>query len=260
MKLGSLIAAFNRLPCWQRRVSVWGFCLRAPTFDRWLYLFLHRMGRMGGDERACLSSLVRSGMQVVDIGANIGLYTLHLARLVGPAGRVDAFEPDALMAWALRENLAANGVAQVEVHQCAVGADMGQAVLQRNAINSGDNRLGLATGMALIGEQESVRVGSLDGILDGRRVDFIKMDVQGWEAEAFRGFAAVLDANPKLQIYFEFWPYGLGCAGTEVSRFADILAALRLNTYLPLTGERVDLPQLATTLRKQAFTNLLAYR
>jgi len=263
MKPSSLIATFNRLPLWRQRLRVWDFTVAAPTFDRWLYLWMHRFGRMGREEAVFFQQTIRPGMHVADVGANIGLYSLLLARGTGPTGRVYAFEPDALMAGALRRNLAANGATHAEVFECAVGAATGSAVLQRNAMNSGDNRLGTTTGTALHSEQTSVRVSALQDALQGRRLDFIKMDVQGWEGEALKGVAALLDANPGLQIYFEFWPHGLRLAGTEIAQLAATLRELRLHVTLAEGGsgdEAVDLIALDRGMAPKAFTNLLARR
>jgi FkbM family methyltransferase len=263
MKPSSLIAAFNRLPIWRQRLRVWDFTVAAPTFDRWLYLWMHRFGRMGREEVAFFQQTIRPGMHVADVGANIGLYSLLLARCVGPTGRIYSFEPDALMADALRRNLAANHVTQAEVFEYAVGATTGTAVLQRNAMNSGDNRLGATTGTALHSEQISVRVCALQDALQGRRLDFIKMDVQGWEGEALRGVVGLLDANPGLRIYFEFWPHGLRLAGTSIESLADTLRALRLHVTLADAesgAPAVDLTELARRLTGKTFTNLLAWR
>jgi len=263
MKPSSLIAAFNRLPIWRQRLRVWGFTVTAPTFDRWLYLWMHRLGRMGRDEAAFFSQVIRPGMHVADVGANLGLYSLLLARCTGPTGRVYSFEPDSLMAASLRQNLAANDSTHTEVFECAVGATNGHAVLQLNAMNSGDNRLGTTTGTALHSEQTSVPVCALSDALQGRRLDFIKMDVQGWEGEALRGVAGLLDANPGLKIYFEFWPHGLRRAGTEIAQLADTLRSLRLHVTLvedPDQSTPVDLLALECSLADKAFTNLLAHR
>lgn len=263
MKPSSLIAAFNRLPIWRRQLRVWGFTVAAPTFDRWLYLWMHRVGRMGREEAAFFQRVIRPGMQVADVGANLGLYSLLLARCVGPTGRIYAFEPDALMAASLRRNLAANDATQAEVFECAIGAATGEETFQRNAVNSGDNRLGATTGTALHSEQATVPVRTLSDALAGRRLDFIKMDVQGWEGEALRGVADLLDANPGLRIYFEFWPHGLRLAGTEITQLAATLRHLRLHVTLANAADQtapVDLEALDRSMAPKAFTNLLAHR
>jgi hypothetical protein len=115
MKPSALLAGLNHLPIWRWRVRVWDFTLTPPTFDRWLYLWMHRLGRMGADDAVLLRQMIQPGMQVADVGANLGLYSLLLARYVGPAGRIYAFEPDARMAAALRQNIAANGHPPIEV-------------------------------------------------------------------------------------------------------------------------------------------------
>jgi FkbM family methyltransferase len=250
----SLAASVNRLPVWRRRVRVWDFTLTPPTLDRWVYLWMHRTGRMGGDERERFTALVRPGMQVADVGANIGLYSLLLAQLAGPSGRVFAFEPDPLMASALRANLQAND-ADVQVFECAVGATAGTGMLRRNALNSGDNRM-TGTGAA-----NAVPVRALADALPRARLDFVKIDVQGWEHQVIAGLAPLLDVNPAMRIYFEFWPYGLAQAGTPVDAFAALFATLGLHVWLPgATGEAVRLLSVAGSLRGQAYTNLLASR
>jgi len=108
-----------------------------------------------------------------------------------------------------------------------------------------------------------VPVRALSEALQGRRLDLIKMDVQGWEGEALQGVAGLLDANPGLIIYFEFWPHGLRLAGTEISRLADILHQLRLHVTLAEAADQttpVDLLALERSLAPKAFTNLLAHR
>jgi FkbM family methyltransferase len=263
MTPSSIIAAFNRLPLWRRRVRVWDFTLTPPTFDRWLYLWMHRLGRMGRGEQIFLSRIIRPGMHVADVGANLGLYSLLLTRLVGPQGRVYSFEPDALMASALRVNLTFNQAIHAEVFALAVGAAAGSGGLQRNAINSGDNRLEITTGTAPRRAQATVQICALQDVLQGRRLDFIKMDVQGWEGEALRGIGGLLDANPGLQIYFEFWPHGLRLAGTEIEQLAETLRRLRLRVTLADEGGSatpVDLATLAGQMSPKAYTNLLAVR
>jgi FkbM family methyltransferase len=111
------------------------------SFDRYLYLGLHRWRIMGRRDRKALMSLVRSGMRVVDVGANIGLYTLLFADLVGDGGRVFAFEPEPQLCELLRHNCMINSVQNVRIFECALGSVSGRSTLWRSAFNSGDNRL-----------------------------------------------------------------------------------------------------------------------
>jgi len=89
------------------------------------------------------------------------------------------------------------------------------------------------------------------------------MDIQGWEGEALRGIASLLDINPKLKIYFEFWPHGLRLAGTEITQLADTLRELGLQVTLAEGDNqtaKVDLLALDHSLAPKAFINLLAQR
>src|SRR5262249_42513008 len=94
MPILPLLDRLNRAAIWRRRVHVWGHTVRATSLDRLLCLWLHRTGMMGRADRAFLEEAIRPGMQIVDVGANLGLYTLLLARLAGPARRGYAFEPE----------------------------------------------------------------------------------------------------------------------------------------------------------------------
>jgi FkbM family methyltransferase len=254
----SALDRLNRLPIWRRPVRVWDASLQPPTLDRWIYLRMHRAGRMGAADRAYFSAAITAGMHVADVGANIGLYSLLFARLAGPTGRVFAFEPDPAMASALRANVDANG-AGVQVFECALGARAGAGVVRRHGLNSGDNRLSVGDAGDRAGTR--VDVHAMADLLPGERLDFVKIDVQGWEHQVIAGLAPLLDINPAMRIYFEFWPYGLAQAGTPVKAFAALFETLGLQVWRPgATGEAVRLLSVAGSLRGQAYTNLLASR
>ena len=80
-------------------------------------------------------------MVVADIGANVGLYTFLLARCVGERGLVYAFEPNPALFASLETNCRTNGVANVRLHNVALGAQDDTLTLTRARFNSGDNRL-----------------------------------------------------------------------------------------------------------------------
>jgi FkbM family methyltransferase len=146
------------------------------------------------DLRTALAS-VRRGGTVVDVGANVGYYTLVLARHVGQGGHVHAFEPDPALADHLSRHVALNGLGdRVTVHRMAVGAEEGTADFLRP---EGGNR-GAGTLVHyedLSGESFEVEVTTLDGV--ARRhgldvIDFLKLDVEGGEVDALRGAGGLL--------------------------------------------------------------------
>ena len=228
--IGRLASAFNGSGLWNREQRVWGRAMRARTFDRTLYLWMHRAGLMGKAERAVLGRLAKPGMTVVDVGANLGLYTLLLAERVGPQGRVLAIEPDPELFSLLRENCSANG-AVVDARQVALGQSPGRMILQRLTLNSGDNHLGAAGGTAFRRPLE-VDVATLDALAPGLRPDFIKVDVQGWELKVLKGMEGTLRAAGEAQIYLEFWPAGLRRAGDSPGGALLLPARARVSVLL----------------------------
>ena len=263
----SALRWINLHPWWRLgQTRVWGNRLRAPTFDRRLALWLHRAGLMGVSDRTLLEARIKPGMTVVDIGANQGLYTLLFSRLTGEEGTVLAFEPDDLLHAALQENVAFNQADNVESFRLGLGSKRDTMTLYRSLLNSGDNRL--AAKSAAAGPREGVRVEieRLDQVLAGRRIDFVKMDVQGWEMEVFRGMQGLLDdpANARMAIYFEYWPQGLRDAGTDpaeplvfLNRNGFVIYSLKDNRLL---GDALDPNKVTSRVLGNRYINLYAAR
>src|SRR5262245_24874789 len=127
-----LLYWLNHTSLWHRTVRVWGHRMRGTSLDRLLCLWLHRVGWMGREERRILEERVRPGMRVVDIGANVGLYSLLLARLVGPEGRVFAFEPEPTLFRALADNCRRSRLTNLAPRNLALGDRSGHVALYRS--------------------------------------------------------------------------------------------------------------------------------
>lgn len=260
--IGRLASAFNGSGLWRREQAVWGQRMGSRTFDRTLYLWMHRQGFMGVPERSVLGRLVRPGMTAVDVGANLGLYSALISRLVGPGGRVVSFEPDPDLFALLVENCAANGAANVEAHCLALGSVPDRMVLQRLTLNSGDNHLGSA-GRAAFRRPVEVNVASLDALIPGLRPDFIKIDVQGWELKVLGGMERTLRESDRVGIYMEFWPGGLRRAGDSAQELYDFVRDLGLRFYSCADWRELDRPAflaLGSSVRGQSHTDLFASR
>lgn len=145
------------------------------------------------DLTALLCELVKPGMCVADIGTHFGYEAMLLADLVGPAGSVQAFEPNPAVAAVARHNLAR--WPHVALHSCALSSRPGQAAfdfppLARSSFG------GLATGGPGAGALVEVRM--LDEIAFPARVDLIKCDAEGHEALILEGAPRVLAHRPVL--------------------------------------------------------------
>src|SRR5258708_847593 len=119
MNVLTLVAQLNLLPMWRRQLAVWDRQMLAPSLDRLLCLALHRWGIMGKSDRAFLEQRIMPGMTVIDVGANLGIYTLLFSGLVGRSGKVIAIEPEPDMFASLEHNCRANNALNVEPSHCA---------------------------------------------------------------------------------------------------------------------------------------------
>jgi len=154
---------------------------------------------------------LRPGAIVLDVGANIGLYGIPAAGLVGAKGAVICFEANPRTYRYLAGNLARNRCANVLAENLAVGAAAGEIRLATAGANAGEAHV------AADGEQgEAVPMVSLDGYCARQgigRVDYVKIDVEGYEADVLRGAREVLGRNPDILVQTEYEPQHLARYG-----------------------------------------------
>ena len=181
---------------------------------------------------------VRDGQTVLDIGANIGYFTLLLARQVGPTGRVFAFEPDPTNFGLLQRNVAANGYSNVSFVQRAVWSATGPLRLYLSDENKGDHRVYDSDDGRAALTIEAVRLDDYFASLPDLRVDVVKMDVQGSEAHALSGMRGLLGRRREATLVTEFWPAGLHRAGSSARGYLEALSDLGFRPYL--VDERAD--------------------
>jgi FkbM family methyltransferase len=208
------------------------------------------------------------GNVVVDVGANIGYYTLLFARRVGPGGHVYAFEPDPHNFDLLRRNVLQNGYTNVTCVPCAVSERAGFVRLYRNAGNRGDHRIYDSHDGREAIDTQCISLDDFFVDVD-RAVNFIKMDIQGAEAQALRGMRHLLARSPGLRIVTEFWPRGMTLCGDNPRQFLDDLQALGFDVgVIDEQGHRIltaEPQQLLDRLPVEpdhdlAFTNLYCRR
>lgn len=176
-------------------------------------------------ETGLLQRELRAGGTFLDIGANIGYYTLIAARIVGPKGRVFAFEPDPANFTLLKKNVEANGHSNVTLVNKAVSDRTGGLRLFVNEANRGDHRIyDSKDGRSSI----SIQAVALDGFFKklDRKVQFIKMDIQGSEAKALEGMKGLIRANRSLKLVTEFSPGSLKLCGSDPAGYLKTLRKL----------------------------------
>jgi len=165
--------------------------------------------------------VLQPGQCAIDVGANIGLHTLSLARLVGPTGTVWALEPDQASCVLLKENLRLNGLEQVRVLRQAAGSERRSVRLFHNYLNAGDHSLWENPKEPR--RPQWVEEQPLDDLVLGKTpVQLLKIDTQGYEVRVLRGAKKIL-AQDHLHLAIEFWPHGLRQVGDSPEEFAATL-------------------------------------
>ena len=175
-----------------------------------------------------LPRYVKPGSLVLDIGAHVGFYTRELAKLAGREGKVVAFEPDPINFGFLKKNTA--DLPQVKVRHMAVPTSTGSGKLFRSRTLNVDHRMYSESPDSAAIVVETV---SVDDFTESQSPSpgFIKMDIQGFEFEAFIGMRKTLKAHHPV-ILTEFWPWGLRRAGSSAQAVVDFILALDYKIYL----------------------------
>lgn len=195
----------------------WGTLRLGGPADSWTILHQIRSGTFEPFERDVFARSLRPGMTVLDIGANIGFYSLLASRRVAPTGSVVAFEPDPRTRKALLVNLRLNGATNVRVSNAAVSSRSGSVpfYLSATATHSGlhasmnDRRPRIATARTLAIDELGIA-----------SVDVVKLDIEGAEPAALRGMQRTLAASVSVRVFLEFSPAALSAAGHDPSAFA----------------------------------------
>jgi FkbM family methyltransferase len=172
-------------------------------------------------ETEIVKKYVKKGNVVLDIGANIGYYTLIFAELVGEQGEVYAFEPSPENFSLLERNIKMNALKNVTSQQFAISNRSGKTRLYLSS-NPGDNRIYDAHDGSHSIEVVTVR---LDDYFNdyNKKIDFIKMDIQGAEWAAIQGMSEIINKNRGLKILMEYSPNLIRGYGAEP---ADLLRSL----------------------------------
>jgi len=138
-------------------------------------------------ETKLVKNQVKKGFSTVDIGASIGFYTLLFSKRVGNNGKVFSFEPNQERFTILSENIKINNYQNIVNEKKVVSDSSGLVSLNGNKF-------------------EAI---SLDDYFQGKKIDFIKVDVDGFEKKVIDGAISVLENNKNIKLMMEYYPPGL---------------------------------------------------
>lgn len=181
-----------------------------------------------------LKKLLKKGMTAINIGANIGYFTLLMAKYVGPKGRVFAFEPSLRTSKILEKNMEINGCSNVTVIPKGVSNKVGKFDLWAGSGSvfnfvskkapKHDPRL----------YKTSIDITTIDEFLKEKnlKVDFIQIDAEGSEKYIFEGMKKTLEKNPDLELIIEYNPFTLELAGTSGEELLELVSKLGFHIHL----------------------------
>lgn len=193
--------------------------------DRWIDRSVALSGVFEPATTDLVTTFVSPGMYVLDIGANIGYYTLLLARAVGPQGRVWAFEPTAALQQDLKWHVVANGFAdRVVIVPVGLSDHEGRADIAIDNISATlhwaedgpPNRV------------ETIDLRRLDAVaadLGIEKLDFVKIDIDGHEFHLLKGAEQILREHRPTMV-MEMAQSSLHVAATDVRELARLIHAM----------------------------------
>lgn len=173
-----------------------------------------------------IERVLADGMVGIDGGANLGIYTILFSRLVGASGAVLSFEPGAVSYRRLERNIALNAASNVLAMNKALSDHCGCARLYHTS--AGPIGYSLARDTSVPSDYEEVATTTIDVAVDDaklRRVDLIKLDIEGAEGAALRGARATLTRHRPM-VLFEVHPQAAIRTGVSRHDAWDLLSDL----------------------------------
>jgi FkbM family methyltransferase len=189
-----------------------------------------RRGHWEPEETEAFIRCLKPVAFVVDVGANFGHYAMVAGSAVGPDGRVIGFEPHGATFTLLSENCALQPYANITPVRAGVAAKNGEMALTGDSANPGGHSF-VAANVYGTGATERVPVYTLDSYIadhgEGRKLDLIKIDVQGLEGQVIRGATTTIERDRPV-IFVEVSPVPMKNAGED---YRDLLRFFEQRDY-----------------------------
>jgi FkbM family methyltransferase len=205
-------------------VTTWGIAMRVdPRRNITEKRLLLSPSRFELEERRILEACLKAGDRFVDVGANIGAYTLWVAKIIGPMGQGIAIEPQPTVLARLRANIALNREFNVTVFACGAGPADASMKLSIGSTNEGGASMATREGG---GDSVEVAIRPLlDMVMEAGfdRIDALKIDIEGFEDQALMPF---FNSAPK-----SLWPKLLILERSDKDWADDLMGLLKASGY-----------------------------
>ena len=177
---------------------------------------------------------IHEGDIVIDVGANIGYYTLIFAQLVGSSGKVFAFEPESKNFEILKKNIEINNYPNIVAEQKIVSDKSGIVKLFIAEHGIVGHRINQQKSSQKFIEVESIILDNYIKKLNlDNKINFIKIDVEGSEPKVLEGAKEIMQKSNQLKIFTEFNRESVKEYGVEPKEMIDLLYRNGFKIYLP---------------------------
>ena len=176
--------------------KIYNYKMLLDLYDKGISRTLLLFGKRELEHKKMLEDIIKPEMTVLDIGANIGYYSLMMLELMGNKGKLIAVEPSPSNIEILRKNLLLNKYNDIEVHNAAISDENGtkkfflSEMSNLNTLNYTEKK-----SLNLTGETINVKTLTVPQIMEGRNLDLIRMDVEGHEVEVLNGLIPNIGVN-----------------------------------------------------------------
>lgn len=190
------------------------------------------------DTTRFLRSYIKPGMQICEVGSNIGYFTILMSSLVGEKGYIHAFEPNPRTLSFLKTNVDINNrYSKIHIYSSAISNVEGTTslhVLKKHAASGSILKLPQTTLTRRFDECESISVPvtTLDVSLKDKKIDFIKIDAEGSELEILEGAKETISRNKELEIICEFNKELLALKNISHEEFLTRISAPNFTPYI----------------------------
>jgi FkbM family methyltransferase len=184
----------------------------------------------GESDTEFVKKIIKKNDIILDIGANIGYYTLIFAKLVGDLGKVFSFEPESENFKILKKNVEINGYNNVILEQKIVSNTNGKSTLYVSE-KAGSHRIYKPDNYVESLEIECI---SMDNYIEKnniKKINFIKIDVEGAELNVLQGIQKILDSNENIILFTEFSPNQIKSCGLEPTDMINFLINNKFKIY-----------------------------
>lgn len=234
MKFHAFRADVNGLVRWSVQDHVMMLNVTDTGISRELLLF----GVHEANSTKVVQEIIKPGMCVLEAGANVGYYACMQAKLVGPTGHIYAVEPSPSNVEMLQRNIKENGFTNMTVLQSAFGAEDGEQpfyVDKRSNLSSFVKRDDL-------GEYECIpmKIQTIDTYIADKKIDMIRMDVEGYEKEILLGAKETLSTRPPKYFFIEVHSELLAKRGSSTNEVCSYLRKYGYDVYKGFFRGRQD--------------------